>query len=613
MGAILYFKATWSSYSKSRGLRSSTSLKIAGGVTAAVGVICAIKGISDQFDTIKYDNVALPMMRAGMEFVALGSQIQSGKDIDMQILSLYAKQMFQEAGERKNGSTVEKIPASSASNARSYQAENGDPQTGPDLPSEARLDKDGNFIGNFVNSIPGINGVCDAANSIFGQVASFGIDLISGPFGAVAGVAFGQLVLPTILDKIVNWLAGDPLDITNAAGANYGNILNYGTRLAANDSAMAGGGKPLSNSESIALKEYQQNAVKEDLQSKSFAYRMFDPYDSGTLVSKIIDRQNPGIENSMSNVASGLIDLPNLLFSPIKAFGSMFTGQTAVAASSTYDYGFPRFGFSVEELNDPAFDNPFDNANAVMDILNGPSGDDYIGRAEKCFGMILTKDGNAAKSIEKSPNYTVAADPANNCADSSQSWTRIRFYIFDTQMMESQACYEGDSDSCTNLGFPDQGGAGTQTPGSSVPPSPGTGPIDESQTSEIPGAPGIRIATAILPQFTAMLGAARADNIDLLPISSGWRDPAKQIELRKQNCPDWQNSPSGDCSPPTAKPGTSNHEGGRAVDFSNMCFSESGSTSCNGNPRWEWLVLHAKEYGFYPLATEAWHWSTTGG
>lgn len=139
------------------------------------------------------------------------------------------------------------------------------------------------------------------------------------------------------------------------------------------------------------------------------------------------------------------------------------------------------------------------------------------------------------------------------------------------------------------------------------------GIVDLAQTSPIPGAGGnIRIATSILPAVTAMLDAARAQGVELLPISSGWRDPQVQIALRKQNCPDWQNSNANECSPPTAKPGRSNHEKGEAIDFGNMCFSPRGSTSCPGNRRWEWLKANAAKYGFKPLASEAWHWSTTG-
>ena len=66
-----------------------------------------------------------------------------------------------------------------------------------------------------------------------------------------------------------------------------------------------------------------------------------------------------------------------------------------------------------------------------------------------------------------------------------------------------------------------------------------------------------------------------------------------------------------------AAPGFSNHQGGTAVDLwqertpGNRIANESDSTS---RARWRgtwfhgWLVAHAADHGFRPLATEEWHW-----
>lgn len=66
--------------------------------------------------------------------------------------------------------------------------------------------------------------------------------------------------------------------------------------------------------------------------------------------------------------------------------------------------------------------------------------------------------------------------------------------------------------------------------------------------------------------------------------------------------------PSNQCNPPTARPGHSMHQQGLAVDF--KC---NGSAMTNHqNPCVKWLDRHAKEYGFYNLKSEPWHWSTNG-
>ena len=116
---------------------------------------------------------------------------------------------------------------------------------------------------------------------------------------------------------------------------------------------------------------------------------------------------------------------------------------------------------------------------------------------------------------------------------------------------------------------------------------------------------GITVNCLIQGQLGAMLNAARAAGINLT--GSGYRDPAEQILLRQQHCGSsyyaiYQMSPSA-CSPPTARPGTSQHEVGLAIDFSNCGY---------GTPVHNWLDANAARFGFYNLPSESWHWSTTG-
>lgn len=62
-----------------------------------------------------------------------------------------------------------------------------------------------------------------------------------------------------------------------------------------------------------------------------------------------------------------------------------------------------------------------------------------------------------------------------------------------------------------------------------------------------------------------------------------------------------------------AKPGTSNHQMGLAIDFT-MPQTKSPGSSCAapasspGNPVWRWLNVHAGHYGFKQYSAEPWHW-----
>jgi LAS superfamily LD-carboxypeptidase LdcB len=66
--------------------------------------------------------------------------------------------------------------------------------------------------------------------------------------------------------------------------------------------------------------------------------------------------------------------------------------------------------------------------------------------------------------------------------------------------------------------------------------------------------------------------------------------------------------PSSQCRPPTARPGASQHEQGKAIDF-----RYAGRTiPTRNNAGYRWLRNNAASYGFYNLPSEPWHWSVNG-
>ncbi|CAN5224469.1 hypothetical protein BH24ACT1_BH24ACT1_05280 [soil metagenome] len=121
---------------------------------------------------------------------------------------------------------------------------------------------------------------------------------------------------------------------------------------------------------------------------------------------------------------------------------------------------------------------------------------------------------------------------------------------------------------------------------------------------------GIRVSTQIADQLRALLDAAAADGHSFA--GGGYRDPSSQVALRRSNCgsSDYAvySMPASQCSPPTARPGSSMHEQGLAVDFT---YNGSLITS-RSNPGFVWLNGNASRFGFYNLPSEPWHWSTNG-
>ncbi len=145
--------------------------------------------------------------------------------------------------------------------------------------------------------------------------------------------------------------------------------------------------------------------------------------------------------------------------------------------------------------------------------------------------------------------------------------------------------------------------APASTSGSGIP-----DPVPQSEI--VVAAKGIEVHVSIVANVRQLLADAAADGIDLA--GGGYRDPAQQIAVRRNNCGTSQYAiyemPSSQCSPPTARPGRSQHEQGKAIDFTyNGALIRSRS-----GPGWAWLNANANKYGLYNLPSEPWHWSVNG-
>jgi hypothetical protein len=118
------------------------------------------------------------------------------------------------------------------------------------------------------------------------------------------------------------------------------------------------------------------------------------------------------------------------------------------------------------------------------------------------------------------------------------------------------------------------------------------------------------VAGAIAGNLQGLLDRAGAQGVALC--GSGWRSPEMQIALREAHCGTSNYAiyqmASTSCTPPTARPGSSMHERGLAVDFN----CNGGGAIRRGNSCWNFLVDHANSYGLYNLPSEPWHWSTNG-
>ena len=115
-----------------------------------------------------------------------------------------------------------------------------------------------------------------------------------------------------------------------------------------------------------------------------------------------------------------------------------------------------------------------------------------------------------------------------------------------------------------------------------------------------------RLAAAAWAALTATARSAGHAAPLLLPVS-GYRSAAEQAWL-------WDAALVKYGDPETAclwvaRPGTSAHQSGRAVDCHLGFPIESEYVEAQRQtPVHRWLVEHAAPFGFYPYDTEPWHW-----
>ncbi len=118
-------------------------------------------------------------------------------------------------------------------------------------------------------------------------------------------------------------------------------------------------------------------------------------------------------------------------------------------------------------------------------------------------------------------------------------------------------------------------------------------------TVSCPTGGSITVASSIADNTQSLLNAA-PDSLNLC--GWGWRSSQRQQELWDEHGCD-----SG-CSVPTARPGSSMHEQGLAIDFT----SGGQTIQSRSSAAFQWLDANAGGYGFHNLPSEPWHWSTNG-
>ncbi|MEZ5372429.1 MAG: D-alanyl-D-alanine carboxypeptidase family protein [Microthrixaceae bacterium] len=177
------------------------------------------------------------------------------------------------------------------------------------------------------------------------------------------------------------------------------------------------------------------------------------------------------------------------------------------------------------------------------------------------------------------------------------------------QAAELSAAAEAQKAAAAQASSSSSSGGGGGGSSAAAPAASGGTPAAISGSGNIVSVGGIRVHRSIAGNLSSLLGAASAAGINFG--GGGFRDPADQVRVRRNNCGSSSyaiyQAPASSCRPPTAIPGTSQHERGLAIDF-----TMGGSALRYGSSGYNWLKANAARYGFHNLPGEPWHWSTTG-
>ncbi|UJR37389.1 hypothetical protein I4U23_030094 [Adineta vaga] len=126
--------------------------------------------------------------------------------------------------------------------------------------------------------------------------------------------------------------------------------------------------------------------------------------------------------------------------------------------------------------------------------------------------------------------------------------------------------------------------------------------------SASPTAQDNTMTTSTACAFDKMASAAKQAGV-AITIASGFRTVARQEYF--WNCYQTKKCNNGNLA---ARPGTSNHGRGIALDVNTNCGTQSGAKpNCGGSKVYQWLYNNAHKYGFKrTVQSEPWHWEYVG-
>jgi hypothetical protein len=553
------------------------------------------------------------------------------------------------------------LAATDTADTSGYLCNNGKPVPAGQLVCSEEIlgigSKYANLINEYLNNNPlgvSIVAIAQLWQSTIGQIFKFLNNIIGSVFTAIeypldkecdaAGLfgGVGKAINPNpycpardavkkasaaLVDMVTKWLIPNPFS-TNMSGGRTFDMMAAGADVAGNDSAHTTlGGMQLSDQQVASIVNEQEQEQLQDYKSQGLAARLFNTDSDYSPVSKLAMAMPMNLDAAHHSVAG-------ILSSPFGNIGhtisSIFSSRVLAAAVPAGDpFGVTQYGYTDAQIpedpetywdqhcadkpaqafqNDADFNNPATSwltaSTQTLDSNQMPLNTS----TNPCLLIMATTgsdggfyDPGLLTADDLSGNTTVSQGSDSDATASTAGSTIDTANLYNSSV--SIACAPGTTDLGIQDGY--TGGQLVKIRICSIPNLPSSG--EESTPGSayyINNANGqavvnSRVSGAVL----AMVNAAKSSHVTLTA-SSSFRTMAHQQALCAAN----SLCVSGDYSR-VAKPGTSNHQMGLAIDFAGLPSSAGPVT---GNPIWDWLSANALNFGYKNYPAEAWHWSPTG-
>lgn len=444
--------------------------------------VCGLKSFSSNIDAQQVEN-QLILIRYGMDKVAMGNQVQSGQDLNFEVLGAMSEYHYDE------------VTQTSWASDPGIQQELGEEPIGTDYaegakPGSARFTRIFDVVDevptkfSIVGGIPvkpdsGVPGI-DACSVIEAAVnlpvVRHALDFIDAGVDLALQTLFNFDKDQFIQDSIA-WFAGGGVDM-HAAGAMMGGQANIGVRMAANDQFISNGAIELNEEDAEATKEEARREYAMEFRNGSIYDRYFDVYDTRSVAGQFIMRT----PKTSTQLATSIMNLPATLGNSFTNLANLFGGRAAAEHVEPYDYGFPLFGYTLEEQNDDRFTDPYENEEELeklfaertrleneclasglppeecdrqfSNITEMNTGKSTIAditypmSGRECFGIEIKEDGSI-----RNHDTVIYEEIPETCKSKQEDWMRYRFHIADVVAGHTLACYDGQEVSCKQVGF----------------------------------------------------------------------------------------------------------------------------------------------------------------